>query len=239
MNKNSNTYTILYATVMVVVVAALLSVAALVLAPRQAENVLVEKKGAILLSIGEGTKMNEVPNKDQYINEEFEKAITRVFYVNAKGEQTDATVDQVMNSLGELPTVFANGTDLPVFEAKISGGETIYVIPVYGKGMWGPVWGYLAIDADGNTIYGATFDHKGETPGLGAEITKPSFSDQFKGKTMFEGDKFVSINVVKGTASTPHEIDAVSGGTVTSMGLKAMLTSCLGQYAPFFESLQK
>lgn len=243
MNKNSNTYIIAYATVLVVVVAAVLSYASISLKPRQEANVLIEKKGAILASIGQGYDATKTAqSKDKYIDAEYDKYITASFFVNSKGDRTDADARVVLDALGNLPDVFAEKKAMPVFEAKSANGSVIYVIPVTGKGLWGPVWGYLAMNADCNTVEGAVFDHKGETPGLGAEIALPAFQNQFVGKQIFENGKFESINLTKGVGSSngnPYAVDAVSGGTLTSNGVRDMLKNCLGDYVPFFEKMQK
>lgn len=243
MNKNSNTYTVVYATVMVVVVAALLAFTAISLAPRQDANVLTEKMGAILGSIGQAQNADKAPNKDAYIKDEFTKYIKRTFFVNAQGQQTDAEVSAVLNSLGNLPEIFANKEAMPVFEAKIGGDSTLYVVPVTGKGLWGPVWGYIALNADCNTVYGVKFDHKSETPGLGAEISLPFFSKMFIGKKLFDTNgKFTSVTLTKGVGTSngnEHAVDAITGGTLTSNGVRDMLKNCLGDYAPFFESVHQ
>lgn len=116
-----------------------------------------------------------------------------------------------------------------------------YIIPVYGAGLWGPIWGYVAFDSDGSTIYGAYFAHKGETPGLGAEIEKPKFSDQFRGKTLFHGDRFYPVAVVKNGQKPTGEgdyVDGVSGGTITSKGVGAMLDNCLSPYSAYLQTLR-
>ena len=119
----------------------------------------------------------------------------------------------------------------PVFESA----DGRYVIPITGQGLWGPVWGYMAFEHDLNTVSGIILDHKGETPGLGAEISTPAHQALYKGKQIFEGDQFVSIKLKKGGA-TPgnlHEVDAISGGTKTSDGVSAMLYSSLEHYLPW------
>ena len=117
-------------------------------------------------------------------------------------------------------------------------GETFYVVPLRGKGLWGPVWGYLALESDGNTVVGATFGHKSETPGLGAEITTPIFTDQFPGQKISEAGVFQSISVVKaGTSAGNYMVDGISGGTITSNGVNDMLTDCLAPYAVYFKNI--
>ena len=110
---------------------------------------------------------------------------------------------------------------LPVFRAEPDDGEKVIIIPVEGKGLWGPIYGYVSLKSDMNTIYGTNFDHKGETPGLGAEINTTAFESQFHGKKLFDNDNFISVQVLKGGApeNDIHGVDAISGGTITSKGL--------------------
>lgn len=242
MNKNSNTYIIAYATILVVVVAAVLAYASISLSGRQQANVLIEKKGAILASIGRGLPDGDIPGgKDAYVNAEYDKYITASFFVDAQGVRTDATAGEVLGTLSKLPEVFEARTALPVFEAKGTGSDVIYVVPMTGKGLWGPVWGYVALNGDCTTIVGAVFDHKGETPGLGAEIALPPFQKQFVGKHLFEDGEFKSVTLTKGVGSStgnPFAVDAISGGTLTSNGVRDMLWDCLEAYVPFFLKVQ-
>jgi Na+-transporting NADH:ubiquinone oxidoreductase subunit C len=125
--------------------------------------------------------------------------------------------------------------NLPLFIASLEGDRELIIIPLEGKGLWGPIYGYISLEADMSTIYGVTFDHKGETPGLGAEINTSWFEDMFTGKKIFESDRFVSVKVVKGGApeGDNHGVDAVSGGTITSVGLQDMLYDCLIKYKEY------
>lgn len=239
MNKNSNTYIISYSVAMVVVVAAVLSFAAIKLKPAQQANVRVEKMGAILLTIGQGQGADTAPNKAKYIEEEYAKYITASFCVNAAGDKVEGA--DAFAALGNLKEVFSLKEAMPVFEAQLDNGLHLYIVPMTGVGLWGPVWGYMALNDDCNTVYGAVFDHKSETPGLGAEIALPNFSNQFVGKKLFEDGKFESIQLTKGAGSSvdnPYAVDAISGGTLTSNGVSAMLKNCLGDYVPFFEKVQ-
>jgi Na+-transporting NADH:ubiquinone oxidoreductase subunit C len=116
-----------------------------------------------------------------------------------------------------------------------------YILPVYGAGLWGPIWGYVALDSNGSTVYGAYFAHASETPGLGAEIEKPAFTDQFPGKQMFKGDEMLPVAVVKkGQKPTGDEdyVDGISGGTITSKGVSAMLNNCLKPYEAYLKTLR-
>ena len=223
MNKNSNTYIVIYATAMVVVVATLLAVAAMALKSRQEANMLNEKKEAILQSLSA-------------VDRDYD-AFVEAYAVDAEGAKiASVTPDAALQLLFNLKDAFAAGT-YPVFEAE----DGRIVLPVTGSGLWGPIWGYVALDADGSTVYGAYFAHQGETPGLGAEIEKPAFSGQFEGKQMFKNDRFLPVTVVKaGQKPLGDEdyVDAVSGGTITSKGVAAMLTDCLMPYKNFLETLR-
>ena len=123
----------------------------------------------------------------------------------------------------------------PLYVAE-KDGKTYYVIPLRGAGLWGPIWGYLSLEEDLNTVYGAVFDHKAETPGLGAEIKYPIFTDQFKGKKILDDQgNFLGIDVRKGGSTTDYEVDGISGGTITSDGVEVMILDCLKSYFPFLK----
>jgi Na+-transporting NADH:ubiquinone oxidoreductase subunit C len=216
---------------MVVTVALLLSLAALQLKPFQDKNIEIEKKQNILASV----RINSTPKDAQDL---YAKFITESFVLNNKGEKlegVDAFGIEMKVELGKP----ASERKLPVFVASLENGSKAYVFPLRGKGLWGPIWGYISLEKDLNTIYGALYDHQGETPGLGAEITTDWFRAPFQGKTIFkDSTEFVSIKVLKGGApdDDPHAVDAISGGTITSKSLEAMLDSCLVQYKPYFLS---
>jgi Na+-transporting NADH:ubiquinone oxidoreductase subunit C len=128
---------------------------------------------------------------------------------------------------------------LPVYVCQHKDGNTYYIFPLQGKGLWGSIWGYVSFESDMNTIFGAVFDHKSETPGLGAEIKEDWFGESFKGKKVFEGNNtFRSVEVIKsGSApTTEYTVDAISGGTITSKGVEAMLYNNLEGYATFMEN---
>lgn len=233
MNTNKNTYIFIYATVMIVIVAVLLSSASLLLKPKQDLNVEVEKKQNILSAIGISATALEAA-------EIYEKHITDSYCVNSKGDKIAGSDAFTV----KLKDEFAKSEELrqyPIFEASTEDGSHVYILPLQGKGLWGPIWGYVALKEDLNTIFGAVFDHKGETPGLGSEIAKPEYQTQFPGKTIFdENGNYVSIDVIKpGSAEkSPHNVDGISGGTITSNGLGAMLNSGLKNYLPFIEKIK-
>ena len=213
MNKESNVYIIIYSTVMVVVVAVLLAVAALSLKDRQDANILNEKKNAILASLSATDQ-----NYDEFIN---------AYAVNAEGEMIEG--EDVFVLLQDLKGSFEQGK-FPVFEAQ----DGRVVLPITGSGLWGPIWGYIALESDMNTVSGIVLDHQGETPGLGAEIATAAHQAMYQGKQLFEGDEFVSITLKKGGASegNTHEVDAITGGTKTSDGVSAMIKGSVENYLP-------
>jgi len=229
MKNFSNTYIFIFSIVMVVIVALLLSMAAMQLKPFQDKNIEVEKKQNILASI-------QIKSTPKDAVELYAKYITDSYVVNNKGEKqqgADAFTIDLKNELGKP----AAQRMLPVFVGTLDNKSNAFVLPVRGKGLWGPIWGYVSVEPDMNTIYGVTFDHQGETPGLGAEISTEWFQKPFNGKTIFkDSTDFVSIKVLKGGApkDDPHAVDAISGGTITSKSLEAMLDSCLVQYKPYF-----
>tara|TARA_B110000467_G_C18336996_1_gene498944 strand:- start:810 stop:1580 length:771 start_codon:yes stop_codon:yes gene_type:complete len=231
MDVNKNSYTFGFAAIMVIVVATLLSIAAISLKPFQDKNIELEKKQNILNSVGIEVERDSA-------SEAYQLYISESFVVNHLGERTEGdafTLDlakELKKEVGEQ--IF------PVFVNEKEGAKS-YILPMRGKGLWGPIWGYVALQEDLNTVFGAVFDHQKETPGLGAEISLGWFHERFSGKTIYEGDKFVSIKVVKGGAAEDdmHAVDGISGGTITSDGVTDMLQERLSRYVPFFEELRK
>lgn len=214
---------------MVVTVALLLSLAALQLKPFQDKNIEIEKKQNILASVRINSTVTDAVDL-------YAKYITESFVVNNKGEKQESADAFAIDMKAELSKP-AQERMLPVFVGTLENGSKTYVTPLRGKGLWGPIWGYMSFEPDLNTIYGVIFDHQGETPGLGAEITFAWFEEPFRGKTIFkDSTEFVSVKVLKGGApdDDPHAVDAISGGTITSKGLEAMLDSCLVQYKTYF-----
>jgi Na+-transporting NADH:ubiquinone oxidoreductase subunit C len=219
---------------MVVVVAALLSIAAMTLQPFQKKNVEINKKENILTSINiESTAENAVELYDKFIVES---------YVVDHTGQIKEGVDAFEVELKKEMAKPLEERNLPVFISMNDHDEKQYILPVYGKGLWGPVWGYISLEDNLSTIYGANFSHQGETPGLGAEIATKDFQNQFIGKEIFNDQgEFVSVSVKKGGTANPqsaYEVDGISGGTITSEGVDAMLNDCLKSYIPYFENIK-
>ena len=227
MNTNKNSYILIYSAVLVVVVAFLLAFVYSALKPQQDINVALDKKKQILAALNirglndtdAAAKYNEVVMADMIVD-------------------ADANVLEQGTLGGENAAFKLNSADykngkLAVYICKVDGQEK-YVIPVYGMGLWGAIWGYIALDADKNTVYGAYFNHESETAGLGAEIKdSKAWQDQFKGKKIFaEGSDNVAIAVKKHAdiKNPASECDGVTGATLTSDGVTLMLQDCFSKY---------
>ncbi|OFX73302.1 MAG: NADH:ubiquinone reductase (Na(+)-transporting) subunit C [Bacteroidetes bacterium GWE2_29_8] len=227
---HSNTYIFIYSSVLVIIVAAILSFTAIQLQPIQSHNIKIEKMQNILNS---ANIENNVKDAEELYNKYIKSAIA----VNSNGE-----ILNVENAFSiDIPLEYKkkeSERQLPLFICVKDNGDTNIIVPLRGKGLWGPIWGYIALKNDYNTIEGAIFDHKGETPGLGAEIDTKSFQAQFTNKQIYdETGVFTSIKLVKGGANKDdmHGVDAISGGTITSDGVTHMLKDNLSLYSSYFE----
>jgi len=234
MKSFSNTYIFVFSTIMVVIVAALLSTAAMVLQPLQEKNIEIQKKRNILSSI-------RIENNAKTAEELYDKYISNSFVINAKTEERES-----FNAFEiEMGLEMRNSPDkrsLPIFISSLDDGTQKYIVPVHGKGLWGPIYGFISLNDDFTTLYGAVFNHDDETPGLGAEINTDWFGAQFADKKIFNNNmEFISINLVKGGADPEslNEVDGISGGTLTSNGLEKMLYDCLGSYQTYFKNQMK
>jgi Na+-transporting NADH:ubiquinone oxidoreductase subunit C len=234
MDKDSNKATFLFSSVMVVIIAILLSITAISLAPYQAKNIRIEKMKNILTSVAIDAETSET-------EELYEQYITQQIVLNNKGEEVTGTITafdiDLKKEMDKTKTGKADEQLFPLFICN-KGKKSFYIVPIRGKGLWGPIWGYISLEGDMNTIYGASFGHKSETPGLGAEIETEKFQQQFIGKKIFdESGDFVSITILKGGASpnNMHAVDAISGATITSKGVTEMLKKTLSNYIPYFK----
>lgn len=226
MDVNKNSYTFTFAAIMVIVVAAILSFAATSLKPMQDNNVRLEKMQNILSSIKVEVERDEAESVySDYIKKE-------VVISNSKEVSGIAAFDVELSKEVVKAPMERNA---PLYIAE-KDGSTYYIIPLRGKGLWGPIWGYISLESNVSTVYGATFDHKSETPGLGAEIKTPAFTDLFPGKEILEEDRsFTGIKVMKGNASGEHQVNGISGGTITSVGVENMITDCMQSYIPYLK----
>jgi Na+-transporting NADH:ubiquinone oxidoreductase subunit C len=227
MDRNSNTYTFIYASIMVILVAAVLASVAMALRPRQARNIEIEKMQNILASVNISTTVDNT-------EEIYAEKIKSQYVVNSNGEIIEGA-DAFEIDLKREKAKSVDQRRLPVYECETESGLK-YIFPLRGAGLWGPVWGFVSLNDDMNTIYGANFDHQAETPGLGAEISTDWFQETFKGKKLFdESGRLVSITVTKVGQEAPeaHSVDGISGGTITSKGLEQMLLEDFNSYQEF------
>ena len=232
----SNRYIFIYATVMIVIVASILATASSLLKPLQDMNIKNEKYKNILVTAKAMDEKQKIKGKE--LEDLYFSIITESYAINSKGEVLDG-IDAFNIDMASEVRKPIEGRMLPVFVATLPDGEKEYIIPLRGRGLWGPIWGYIAIKQDGKTVAGISFGHKGETPGLGAEIVNQEFTDQFSGKKIFD-DKFdfTSVKVIKSArADDPHAVDGISGGTITCNGVDEMLYDCIKAYKVFFTSL--
>lgn len=240
MNRNSNTYTVIYATVLTVLVAVGLALAAIGLKPQQQANAANEQKQQVLSAIK--SVLSEEPTFDNAaaLWEQLDMD-ANMFVVNPQGEKVEGVSAFSINTKAQFSkgAVIENAT-LPVYCATVDG-KTYYIMCMYGAGLWGPVWGYLSVESDGNTVAGATFDHASETAGLGAKIKDdPAFAASFVGKKLFNNGQFSSIAIAK-KGKEPKDgssyTDAISGATLTCNGVTEMIRSSIGGYVAFLQSL--
>lgn len=223
-DKNSDVYAVLYSAVVVVIVAFLLAGVSSALKPMQDANVELDKKKQILASLNERNLDDAAATYDALI---------------VADPIVDAQGNVVAENGGfEVANDAVNEDNLPLYIAEIDGA-TKYILPMTGNGLWGGIWGYLAINDDCNTIYGVYFSHASETPGLGAEIAGDKFQGRFPGKKVYGENGEVALSVMKKSADADFHVDAVSGATITSNGVDAMLKLKLLPYYKYLNSLTK
>ena len=230
-NKNSNGYTFTFAILMVVVVGTLLAVASQGLKSRQDKNKSDKKMINILSAIKvEATRENAQEMFDTYV---VESKIISGKDISAAAFDVDIQKEFRDKNLK------LSDRNYPLYICE-KNGSRYYVIPVVGTGLWGPIWGFVALESDYKTIYGATFDHKGETPGLGAEIKQGFYSDQYAGEMVADSSgTFLPIVVVKDGSGKGmnSKVDGITGGTITSKGVEEMTTRTLAVYVNYFNAL--
>ena len=231
LDTNSDVYAIIYSAVVVVVVAFLLAGVSSLLSPKQQDNIRLDKKKQILASLNERNLDDAAAKYDELIEADY--------IVNAQG----AVVAQEGGF--EVKNEDVNEENLPLYVAKVNGA-TKYIIPMTGNGLWGGIWGYIALNDDCNTIYGVYFSHASETPGLGAEIASDKFQNRFTKdkdgnaivKKVYDeaGKVALAVEKGKGVAGADYHIDAVSGATITCNGLQVMLETKLAPYYNYLQS---
>ena len=231
LDTNSDMYAIIYSAVVVVIVAFLLAGVSSLLSPKQQDNIRLDKKKQILASLNERNLDDAAAKYDELIEADY--------IVNAQG----AVVAQEGGF--EVKNEDVNADNLPLYVAKVNGA-TKYIIPMTGNGLWGGIWGYIALNDDCNTIYGVYFSHASETPGLGAEIASDKFQNRFTKdkdgnaivKKVYDeaGKVALAVEKGKGVAGADYHIDAVSGATITCNGLQVMLETKLAPYYNYLQS---
>lgn len=223
-DKNSDVYAVLYSAVVVVIVAFLLAGVSSALKPMQDANVELDKKKQILASLNERNLADAAATYDALI---------------VADPIVDAQGNVVAENGGfEVANDAVNEDNLPLYIAEIDGA-TKYILPMTGNGLWGGIWGYLALNDDCNTIYGVYFSHASETPGLGAEIAGDKFQGRFPGKKVYGENGEVGLSVMKKSTDADFHVDAVSGATITCSGVDAMLKLKLLPYYKYLNSLTK
>ncbi len=256
MNTNSNVYTVIYSTVLVVVVAAILAFAAEGLKEKQNENIKLETITKVLTAAAQADPDFSI-TEDTDILATYRDKVIDAYNVDCEGHKIGESFNLGKENLKDIKVAStsdlkkqndiikkveagdaeaAKELRLPVYVFDIAG-EKVTVIPCYGAGLWGPVWGYLAFDADGRTFEGAIFDHKSETPGLGAKIAEEPFYSGFRGRKLTDDGKF---GVIKGGAKDPvHEVDAISGATITSQAVGKTINIWVKYYLPYLNGYER
>ena len=237
MNRDSNIYTFLFVGIMIVGIASILAYTSQTLKPMQDENVKNEKMQNILSTVGINVSREEA-------EESYSKYITQELAL-----KMDGTINESLNPFSDLNLAKElkkdyNDQHFPLYIADIDS-QRYYIIELRGVGLWDAIWGYISLKADFNTINGVSFDHKGETAGLGAEITKDWFKESFIDEKVFNKDgQLVGITVLKGnndpsnSDKDDHEVDAISGSTITGDGVTDMIKERLNNYLPYIEKLE-
>lgn len=229
MKTNSNSYTIIYSVIIVVIVAFLLAFVFQALKPMQDANVALDKKKQILNSL------NIRDLNDAQADAKYKEVIVADRVIDEKGKVLLPGTTGGEDAGFKLESRDYKEGKLALYICRVNG-ETKYVVPVYGMGLWGPISGYIALNADKSTVYGVYFNHESETAGLGAEIKdNKAWQEKFQGKKLFKNgdDKAIALSVEKKVEDPTTQVDAVTGATLTSNGVRDMLHEALGKYLVF------
>jgi len=245
-STDKNSYTVIFAIIMVIVVGSVLAFLASGLRPRIDENERFEKQQNILYAMG--VNQNEGDGDVSFIptdivENEFSKYITKQLVVNANGETSEDEEAYLIDMKKQLSMLKEGGdARLPVFIGERDGKKS-YVLPMHGKGLWDVIWGFISID-ENMVVQGVYFDHKAETPGLGANIKMRFFMDDFSGESLMENGSYAGIAVAKGNNDPlnndkdDNEVDALAGATITGNGVSAMIKETLKVYKPYLETIR-
>ncbi|WNW01434.1 Na(+)-translocating NADH-quinone reductase subunit C [Tenacibaculum sp. HL-MS23] len=243
-NTDSNGYTLLFAIGMVLVVGALLAFTASSLRPMIDANKRIEKQQNILYAMGvnDNDESSAVFVSKDKVADEFSKYIKKQLVI--EGDKTTEDAEAYLIDVKKQQTAAKAGEvrKLPLFVGE-KDGKAFYIAPIRGKGLWDAIWAYVAMDKN-MVVQGAFFDHKGETPGLGANIKQRYFMDDFIGEDLMNNGSFKGIAVSKSNNDpknkdkNDNEVDAIAGATITGDGVAAMIKSELGLYVPYFKTLK-
>ncbi len=242
---DGNLYTIFFATVMVIIVGTILAFLSTALKEKISENKRVEKQQNILYAMGvhENDERRAIFISKDKVAAKFSKYITKQLII--QGDKVIEDTNAYLLDVKKEKTLAKKDTyqrRLPLFIGE-KDGKTFYIAPIRGKGLWDAVWAYIALDTD-MVVLGVYFDHKAETPGLGANINQRFFMDDFIGEHLLNNGVFKGIAVAKGNADpknidkTDNEVDAIAGSTITGDGISAMINNELKLYMPFFKNLK-
>lgn len=234
MKTNSNSYTITYSIILVLIVAFLLAFVFQALKPMQDANVQLDQQKQILFALNQDRNMT-----NEQAVELWKKIIIADDIINSDGKVVEAGKQGGVDSGFKLNSKDAKEGKLALFRCKVNG-EVKYVIPVYGNGLWGPINGFIAINGDKRTVFGAYFNHESETAGLGAEIKdNADWQAKFKGKKLFADDnnQKIALSVEKKIEDPKTQVDAVTGATLTSNGVTEMFHSDKGGLQPYVKFL--
>jgi Na+-transporting NADH:ubiquinone oxidoreductase subunit C len=249
LNKNSSGYIFGFALLVILVCGVLLSLVSGALAEKQYEERELERKKFILkAALGDDIAEIEKPEIAVMYENRVKESV-----INEKGETVEGLAANAVNLKNEYRKLGKKGSlkpgesiNLPLYTIMNADGTApeYYVVPTYGFGLWDNIWGYVALNEDLNTIKGLVLDHKGETPGLGARITEDKVQNRYReGKTIFEGDKLVSVTMKKGEgndySADPHAVDGLSGATLTADGVNAMMSNYMNLYLSFINANNK
>lgn len=229
MKTNSNSYTIIYSVIIVVIVAFLLAFVFQALKPMQDANVALDKKKQILNSL------NIRDLNDAQADAKYKEVVVADRVIDEKGKVLLPGTTGGEDAGFKLESKDYKEGKLALYICRVNG-ETKYVVPVYGMGLWGPISGYIALNSDKSTVYGVYFNHESETAGLGAEIKdNKAWQEKFQGKKLFKNgdDKAIALSVEKKVEDPTTQVDAVTGATLTSNGVRDMLHEALGKYLVF------
>ncbi len=239
-NKNNTGYTFLFSILMVLIVGTALAFTSLSLKPLQKKNAADKKMVDILGAIGVATTRGGAET-------DFPSYVKERLSINSDGNVLNSSFGDVDPADSSDPFNIdvkkdyrskkpASELSFPLYVCESVLGDTVYVIPVVGSGLWGPIWGFVALESDMNTIYGAKFDHKTETPGLGAEIKDNEFSDKFKGQKLRDASPYFTILKGGRPIEDQYSVDGITGGTITSVGVGEMIDRTISIYQHYFDS---